>query len=113
MSKTITLTIGERMAIIRILDGFKGSITALSAVLDDVKKIGIQPEEWDAAGRTITKTDAGEQWKWNETDEKTWKEIVLEQETVDYIKKDIKEKSDKGEITISDTALVSLNKKLE
>ena len=49
MSKTITLTIGERVAALKIFDAFKGGITELTAILDDVKKIVIS-ETWNEQG---------------------------------------------------------------
>lgn len=112
MSKKINLTIGERIAALRIFDAFKGSITELATIMDDIKVITVTQEEWDKAERVVTKVENSEQWKWNEGDEKTWKEVELGTETISYLVKSIKEKSDKGEITLADAALISLNKKL-
>jgi hypothetical protein len=112
MSKTVTLTINERLSALKFFDAFKGSISELSTILDDVKKIVVTQDEWTKANREVTKTADGEQWKWNEADETTWKEVTLEDESVNYLLKAINDKSDKGEVTISDVVLLSLQKKL-
>ena len=108
----IIFTIKERVDTLKLFDAFKGSITELSTILDDVKKVAITQEEWDKAKRVITKTDQGEQWQWNEADEATWKDIDLGSESVAYLLKSIKDKSDKGEISIADATLLSIQKKL-
>ena len=108
--KNITLTIGERLAALKIFDAFKGSISELSTIMDDVKQLVITPEDWTAANRVVTKTDGGEQWKWDETVKSTWKNIKLEQASVGYLVKTIKEKAD---VTIADIALISLNNKIK
>ena len=118
MSKTITLTIGERLAAVRLFDAFKGSISVLSVLLEDVKKFVISQEEWEKANLVKTpgldaegKPTGNETWKWNEVG--TDKEIVAEQDSVDYLLGEIKKKSDAGEITLADVALVTLEKKLK
>lgn len=115
MSKTITLTIGERLATLKLFDAFKGSITEMAVVMDDIKKIAITAEDWEAAGRTVVPNPdgSGETWKWNEADEKTWKEIGLGNESAAFLAKSIKDKSDKGEVTLADGALLSINSKLQ
>jgi hypothetical protein len=124
MSKTIKVTIGERYALLNIFDAFKGSLSETVAMMDDIKQVFISKEEWKKAGRVIlgkdgqVKTDQdnleqGDSLKWNEADEKTWKEITLQPEVVGYIQKTMKEKSDKAEFTLRDLALISLSKKLQ
>lgn len=115
MSKTVTLTIGERLAALVLFDAFKGSISQLAVVHDDIKKVAIPLADWEAAGREIVKSEDGknESWKWNEADEKTWKEIEIGDDSVEYLIKSIKGKSDAGEISLKDTALISLNAKLQ
>ena len=114
MKKTVTLTIGERLAALKIFDAFKGSVTELSTILDDVKQVAITDEEWKKAKREIIKgkNEKGEetqQWQWQEADKSTWKELTLAPETVAYLTKSIKDKND---VTVADVALISLNKKL-
>lgn len=108
--KTIQLTIGERLAALKVFDAFKGSVTELVTIMDDVKSLVITPEDWEKAKRTITKTDTGEQWKWEEADESTWKEVTLQAASVSYLLKSITEKTD---VTIADIALISLSNKLK
>lgn len=110
-TKTVSLTLGERLAAVRLFDLFKGSISVLSILLEEVKKFVINAEEWEKAN--LVKTPAGdgtESWKWSE--EGTDKDIEVQPETVEYLLAEIKKKSDAGEITLADVALVSLEKKL-
>jgi len=124
MTKAVTLTIGERYAALKIFDAFKGSITELASILDDVKKLTVSLDEWKKAGRKMldkngvelpedAEVSAVASIKWNEDDKATWKEIKLESESVGYLVKSIKEKSDKNEITLADLALINLNNKLK
>ena len=113
MSKTINLTLSERIAALRLFDAFKGSITELSVVLDDVKTLTISKEEWEAAGRQTEKNPEGERWTWNDADIKTFKDITLQSDSLDYLRKTIKERSTRKEILLSDVSLISLQKKLE
>ena len=108
--KNITLTIGERLAALKIFDAFKGSVTELVTIMDDVKALVITPEDWEKAKRVITKTGTGEQWKWDEAVEATWKEVTLQAASVSYLLKSITEKTD---VTIADIALISLSNKLK
>ena len=110
MSKTITLTIGERLAALKIFDAFKGSVTELVTIMDDVKALVITPGEWEKAKRVVTKTEVGEQWKWDEATEATWKDVELQAASVSYLLKSITEKTD---VTIADIALISLSNKLK
>lgn len=108
------MTIGERLAALRMFDAFKGSITQLASTLDDVKKIAITLDDWTAAGRVVTKNpEGGESWSWNDDAEATFKEVELSSDAVEYLTTSIKAKSDSKEITIADKALISLNTKLQ
>lgn len=110
-AQTVTLTIGERVAALKLFDAFKGSITTLATIIDDVKQFPITTEEWEQAELVKTPGEDGtEQWKWNE--EKVNKEVTLQESSVTYLKDEIKRRSDAGEITLADIALVSLEKKL-
>lgn len=48
-SKELSLTIGERLAAIKIFDAFKGSISVLATIMDDVKSFPVTDEEWKGA----------------------------------------------------------------
>lgn len=110
-AKTLSLTIGERVKALGILDGFKGSLATLATLLEDVKQFVVTDEEWTAADLVKTPTpDGKETWKWNESAPE--KEVTIQAPTVDVLKADIKTKSDANELTIADVALVSLDKKL-
>jgi len=110
-AKTINLTIGERIAALKIFDSFHGSLDTLAVLLEDVKQFTITVEEWEQAEKVVTKNpDATESWTWN--DEKVLKDIVLQGATVKFLSDEIKKKSDAGEITLKDIALSTLNKKI-
>lgn len=116
-TKEITLSISERVAVSKILNDFKGSITQLAIFLDDIKKIAITEEEWTAASLTKTpiKDEHGEdtgreQWNWKDEEDQL-KTIELDGETVNYITGEIKKRSDANEITVEDVSLITVNKK--
>ena len=113
MAKEITFTIGERLAAIGILNAFKGDLSQLVVLMDDIKKFAISETEWKVADLKKTPTgDGKETWQWTDT-EKQAKKIELATETAAYILAQIKEKSDKKELTLADAALLTLKKKLE
>lgn len=106
--KTIELNLSERLYGLIILNGFKGNLDVLSTILDDIKQFPISDEEWSTGERVIEK----DTWRWD--DEKGVKKVInLNKETSKYIVDTIKEKSDKGELTMNDKAALTLKKKLE
>lgn len=110
-TKSYTLGIGERLAALKILNEFKGSLDTLSVLLEDVKQFPISEEEWVEAKKEVSKNDDNtERWVWK--DEIVQKEITLKEPTLAYLRAEVKKKSDAGEITLADVALVSLNKKI-
>lgn len=122
MTKNVSLTIGERVAAIGILNDGKFSNSQLAVVLGDIKNIAITPEEWQEAHLTKTPTDeevaalsqeeranVRQTWKWDET---IVKAIEIGQETVDFLHAEIKRKGDASELTIADSALLSLDTKI-
>lgn len=103
----IKLNISERLQALSILNGFKGSLQELSVILEDIKKFPVQDSEWEKA--ELEKSP--NHWSWN--DEKGGlKEIEIQKETKEYLKKSIKEKDEKKEIGLTEKALVSLFEKL-
>lgn len=111
MSKTIALTISERVAALKIFDAFKGSLSTLATLLDDVKQFNITEDEWTAANLVKTPNpDGSVNWKWDDTDAP--KEITVDNATADYLAAEIKRKSEAGEATLADISLISLEKKL-
>lgn len=115
--KKISFTISERVRLVALLNEFKGNLDTLSAIMDDVKKIRINEEEWKKADMVTetVKNDKGEdvqQMRWN--DEKGGeKEIELEKDTLKFLQDNIAKKDTNGEITLADVVLVSINKKLK
>jgi hypothetical protein len=114
--KKISFTISERMRIIALINEFKGNLDTLSAIMDDVKKVKIDEEEWVKAERKdlVVKNEKGEdtsaiQWSDDKGGEK---ELEFEKDTLTYLQGKIKEKDKAGEITLQDVVLISLNKKL-
>ena len=112
-TKTVSLNISERVAALGILNEFKGNLDKLAVVLNDIKFFTISDEEWEKAGRVVEQVDgtSGSQWRWS--DEKGGdKEITLDMVVVDYLREVIKTKSDKGELSLQDKALLSLSGKI-
>jgi len=110
-AKTVTLTIGERIQALNILNGFKGDLPTLKTILDDVKQFPITDEEWKQAELVKVPGENGnENWKWE--DDKVNKEISMQPEVIAYIKGEIKRKSDAKEITALDGALITLDSKI-
>lgn len=113
MTKTLSLNISERLAALGILNSFKGNLDKLAIILEDIKQFPITDEEWAAAERTITPVPGTEdtQWKWS--DEKGGeKEITVDEATADYVKGIIKDRSEKGELSLQDKAYITLAAKL-
>lgn len=108
--KVVNLTIGERLAAIKLFDVFKGSMLAFRALLEDVKQFAVTDEEWTEASLVKNALpDGTENWKWTDTGTK---EITLQPETLKYLVDSIKAKSDAGDISIADVALSTLEPKL-
>ena len=119
MTKELTLTISERVAAAKILNGFKGDLTVLSLLIEDIKKIAITEDEWAKAElkKTPIINEKGEpsgQESWNWQDKKELdKKIELIPDTVLYLLNDIKAKEEKKEITMADIPLITLKAKLQ
>lgn len=112
MSKELQLTIAERLAAIKMFDEFKGGVTTLGAILDDVKGFAVTETEWEAAKLVKSKNeDNSESWKWEDAGSE--KAVTLSQPSFDYLVAKIKAKSDAGELTLADKAVVSLEAKLK
>ena len=107
----ISLTISERILVLTILNDFKGNMETMATVLEDIKQLPIEDEEWVKAERKEKKVDTSIQWTWDD-DKGGLKEVDLQKQTVAYLKKEIKTKDDAGEITLQDKALISLSSKL-
>ena len=116
MSKEFTFSLGDRVAMTNLFNDFKGSITQLAQISEDVKHVVITKEEWDKA--EVKTIPAGKDKDGNDLIRQEWKEegnekkITLDGATVDYLRAQIKKKSDAGELGFADLNLVALDKKL-
>lgn len=112
MAQELNLSIAERVAAVKIFDDFKGSISQLSQILEDVKAFVVTEADWKAAGlKKIPQANGTENWTWE--DAGTDKVVKLGSESLAYLAKKIKEKNDAGEITLADKALITLEGKLK
>ena len=105
--KTLDLNISERLFTLTVLNGFKGDLDKLAIVLEDIKQLPIEDAEWDKAERIVE----ANQWRWNDEKGGT-KSIVFQKETCKYILDVIDEKNKKGEFSLQDRAVISLQNKL-
>lgn len=112
-SKEIQLTIGERLAALRLFDEFKGSLSQMAAVFDDCKACGVSDEEFKAANMVKTDSPDKSTYSMTWTEEGSEKAITLTQEGVDYLLGKIKTKSEAGEFTLADKAVMTLETKLK
>jgi hypothetical protein len=125
---TMQLTLKERLFIYALLDGYKGGISKIKQISEDIKNVAITVDEWKEAGRVNTievegvSTDYpfGDEsvdnilkdggkfvgYKWDEA--KVLKEIEFQGDTTEYITEKLKEIDSKGEVSLKDTEIVSL-----
>lgn len=109
--KTVSLLIGERLAAMKIFDTFKGSLDTLAVILEDIKQFTVTEEEWKAANLVKTPgKDGTETWNWDDT---TTKDITIQEASLKFLADSIKQKSEAGEVTLSDVSLLGLKSKLE
>ncbi len=119
MSKEVTLTISERVAATKIVNGFKGNLDQLALMLADLKNIAVTAEEWVKAELVKTpilengEPTGQESWNWQDKSPELDKTIALESAVVLYMLNDIKSKEEKNEITMADAALITLKAKLQ
>lgn len=111
--KEYTLTVQERDAATTLFNEFKGSLSQMVQLSEDVKSVLITPEELAKAEKIpVGKNEKGDDvfnYKWEgESDKK----VMLSVASVEYLRGKIKERSDANNITFADFGLVSLDKKL-
>jgi hypothetical protein len=103
----------ERLIINGILNLFKGSLSDLSMVLEDLKKLKFTKEEIENLKIEEVKDEAGNiAIKWDE-EKATEMEIELSEASLAFIKKFIDEKSEKGELTLLDKEFIDVRAKVE
>jgi hypothetical protein len=101
------LSINERILSLGILNQFKGNLDTMAKVLDDLKLIRI--DEKEAKEIELVTEENRITWKSEKAKDR---EIDLSKESIEWIKKFIKEKNDKGEFTLLDKDIIELDKKL-
>lgn len=110
--KTISLNVSERLFAITILNTFKGSLSDLAVILEDIKQFPLLEDEWEKAERKTTQVGQETLTQWN--DEKGGeKEINLQNETIDYLMETIKEKDKKKEFGLVNRAAITLFEKIK
>lgn len=107
----LSLIISERIEALKLLDGFRGKLSELAMLQDDMKVLNVKEEEWNKAERTITPVSGDVRWTWN--DEKGGEaELEVSKFTVDWLRDIIKRKDDAGEFTLADRHIITLKEKL-
>lgn len=110
---TTTFDFTERIQMLAIFNQFKGNLETLTYLLDDTKKLVISEDE-----KTLTEFVPIEvdgvitSYNWNSSKD-PHKEIELSQQSVDYIKAHLDQKSQEGEITMKDAALLAIYNKIK
>jgi hypothetical protein len=113
----IKLNISERVYAIALLNQFKGDLSTLVFIIEDLKAMTIPEAEWEKAERKIS-TSVGDDgkpstsWQWDDIKGGT-KEIKCAEQTVKYLIDKIEEKNKAGEFTLVDRAVISLQMKLK
>ncbi len=110
--KKISLNISERVYALKFLDDFKGSISMLGKVLDDVKKFGISDEDWKKAEKKEKEVGDQVQWTWND-DKGGLKDIEADEDVLKYLKGSIEKIDKEGGFGLTDRAVLGLKVKLE
>ena len=107
-----SLTIAERVAATRIFDEYKGNLSTLAMIFEDLKKCNVEDKEWTKAGLVKTPDGQGSvRLNWN--DEGSEKNVDLSKEGVEYLKSKIDAKNASGEFTLADKAVISLASKIK
>lgn len=113
-TKTLKLSVAERLKATYILNEFKGSLEKLAVILEDIKQFTLTEEELKKIGGKVSVTPDGFQTvNWDTgLEELVAKDIKIQEVTLEYLRTTIKAKSDKGEYGLGDVAVISLKEKL-
>ena len=108
--KAIELSLLDRLTLINLLDqfktvgGFTSNMEKLAHMLDDVKQVGLSEEEKTAAkvvqdseNPALIRFDAAYDGK---------KTVEFNDSTVDFVRAFLKDKDEKGEVTVADRNLI-------
>jgi hypothetical protein len=105
----IIFTFKERLYLIGLLNKFKGSLSGLAHILEDLKKLDISQQERKEMNLREEPKGSG-LLKWDNEKEL---EITLSEATIEYIQETIKEKDSKKDFTIEDSVLIHLLDKIK
>ncbi len=112
-NQELSLTISERLAAAQLFNEFKGDLSKLSLILDDVKACAVSQADLESApdAKKSELTDGGSSWTWTEAGSE--KAVSLSSEGVDYLKEKIASKGAAKEFSLADKAIVPLSDKLK
>lgn len=114
MSKEITLNIAERDAATKLFNEFRGGLSQMALISEDVKNIVITKDEYDRAEKVAAGEDdkGAPIFNYSFKQEDAEKKMTVCAETIEYLRSKIAAKSEAKEFTFGDMATVSLDKKL-
>jgi len=113
-TKTLKLSVAERLKATYLLNEFKGSLEKLAIILEDIKLFTLSEEELKKIGGKVSVTPEGFQTiNWDTAlEDLIAKDIKVQEVTLEYLRTTIKAKSEKGEYGLGDVAVIGLKDKL-
>lgn len=112
--KTISLNLLEKASGKQLLDAFKGSLSDLAVIFEDIKKFVITKEEIESIKVDGAVPDVNGNIPLSDKKaEETITEIELNNETIDYLKATISEMDKKKEFSLKNTAILTLLEKIK
>src|SRR3990167_3907073 len=115
MSKTVKLSVAERLYLVSILNGYKGALDTLHHIQDALRAFAFSKEEQEKIGLKIVKDenvkDDKGRYAWDNTKAEDL-EGTLSAEAVEYVVKTIKENDGKNMYGINDMPVLMLRDKL-
>lgn len=110
----ITLTISERINCITMINAFKGKLSEMAILLEDVKLMNLTEKETKDINLIEKKDEDGtiSGYQWDE-DKVEGKEMKLQSVTKDYLINYISDRDEAGEYTLADVQIIALRDKLQ
>lgn len=105
----ITLKIKERLYLTGVLNSYKGSLSGLAYILEDIRKVNLTGEEKLYIGLREEPVGSGV-IKWDIENDI---EIELSQVTKEFVKEYIQKKDEEQTIEVGDEPLIHILKKIE
>jgi hypothetical protein len=115
VKKTISLDVPERFKVTELLNLYKGGLSTLAFVLDDLKKIAFTPEEMtEYEIKTTPSPDVPGSYNinWNAT-KNTPKDFEISKESADFMFAEIDKKDKAGEFGRGDEIFITLLEKVK